>query len=165
MSLLEDFFKVCDYKITGGSDYGWQCFGPDAYYLDSEVPDSYTLSILFDRKDQTTYQLEVFDLENNRAYRWVAPSWAQAQADEARQRGVDNSEAWDDVKFVTLETVEDFWEKAQAIVNSEEYDTRVSVPITLPDEELFILMKMAHERDITFNQLVEEILREQLGMK
>jgi predicted HicB family RNase H-like nuclease len=33
------------------------------------------------------------------------------------------------------------------------------VPIELPDDELFQLMRMAHERDITLNQLVEEALR------
>ena len=35
---------------------------------------------------------------------------------------------------------------------------RVNVDIDLNDEELFTLMKMAHERDITLNQLVNNIL-------
>ena len=29
----------------------------------------------------------------------------------------------------------------------------------MPEEELMVLFKAAHERDITFNQLVEEALR------
>jgi predicted DNA-binding ribbon-helix-helix protein len=37
-------------------------------------------------------------------------------------------------------------------------DNRVDVPIELGDEEWYSLMKMAHERDSTLNQLVEEIL-------
>jgi len=37
-------------------------------------------------------------------------------------------------------------------------DNRVDVPIELPDEQWYRLMKMAHERDITLNQLVGEIL-------
>jgi hypothetical protein len=36
------------------------------------------------------------------------------------------------------------------------------VEINLPDDVLFDLMLMAHERDITLNQLCNEILREQL---
>jgi hypothetical protein len=36
----------------------------------------------------------------------------------------------------------------------------VSVPVDFTDEELLAYMKIAHERDITFNQLVEEALRE-----
>ena len=35
---------------------------------------------------------------------------------------------------------------------------RVNVDIDLNDEELFTLMKMAHERDITLNQLVNNVL-------
>jgi len=46
-----------------------------------------------------------------------------------------------------------------AIVNNEDYDTRVSVPVDFTDEELLTYMKMAHDRDITFNQLVEDALR------
>ena len=37
-------------------------------------------------------------------------------------------------------------------------DNRVDVPIELTDEQWYSLMKMAHERDITLNQLVGEIL-------
>ncbi|CAB4130251.1 hypothetical protein UFOVP116_345 [uncultured Caudovirales phage] len=43
-------------------------------------------------------------------------------------------------------------------------DDRVSVPLNLNNDELFQLMLMAHERDITLNKLAEEILREALGM-
>lgn len=38
-------------------------------------------------------------------------------------------------------------------------DNRVSVEIQLEDDLLFKLMLMAHEQDITLNQLVENILR------
>jgi predicted DNA-binding ribbon-helix-helix protein len=37
-------------------------------------------------------------------------------------------------------------------------DSRVDVPIELTDEQWYSLMKIAHERDITLNQLVDEIL-------
>jgi len=35
---------------------------------------------------------------------------------------------------------------------------KVDIEIELSEEDFIILAKMAHERDITFNQLVEEIL-------
>jgi len=37
------------------------------------------------------------------------------------------------------------------------------VEVNLPDDVLFELMLMAHRRDITLNQLCNEILREQLA--
>jgi predicted DNA-binding ribbon-helix-helix protein len=41
-------------------------------------------------------------------------------------------------------------------------DGKVEIPIDLSDEEFLKLAKMAHERDITFNQLVEEILQAEI---
>ena len=54
-----------------------------------------------------------------------------------------------------------FWfiQKALAIRAGEYYDTRVQVPVDFSDEELLQYMKLAHERDMTFNELVEEALR------
>jgi len=40
-----------------------------------------------------------------------------------------------------------------------------SVEVNLPDDVLFELMLLAHERDITLNQLCNEILREQLDQE
>ena len=37
------------------------------------------------------------------------------------------------------------------------------VEVSLPEDVLFELMMMAHRRDITLNQLCNEILREQLN--
>lgn len=39
-------------------------------------------------------------------------------------------------------------------------DNRVSIEIDLEQELLYKLMLLAHEQDITLNQLVENILRE-----
>lgn len=41
-------------------------------------------------------------------------------------------------------------------------DDRESVEVDMPDDVLFDLMLLAHQRDITLNQLVESILREQM---
>lgn len=43
------------------------------------------------------------------------------------------------------------------------FPKKEDVEIDLPDEELFALMKMAHERDITLNKLVEEILIKEMN--
>jgi predicted DNA-binding ribbon-helix-helix protein len=43
---------------------------------------------------------------------------------------------------------------------SEPTPGRATVEVELDDHEWYELMKLAHERDITLNQLVEQILRE-----
>jgi hypothetical protein len=161
MITLKEFMEICDYKITEGSEYCWQCFGPTAYRLDSWNQDheGHSVSIIFDTQTQEVYEVSAYDYRNNRAYRLINPDYKDAHDNEANGREVDINQAWDDVDYVDLDVDDDFIQKALAIVNEEGYDTRVSVPVDFTDEELLTYMKIAHERDITFNQLVEDALR------
>ena len=163
MATLKDFLDTIDYKITEGSDYLWQCFGPNSYQLDSQTQD-YTINVVFDKLDQTVYQLEAWDYRNDRYYRWLNPATLEAFKEECQEREIDYRMAIDTDPFVDLELAEDLFEKARAIMVDEDYDTRVKVPLTLPDDEMFTLMKMAHEQDITLNQLVENILRQMIEL-
>lgn len=165
MITLKDFMEIVDYRITEGSDYQWACFGPTAYRLDSwnGEQDGHTVSILFDTHSQEVYQVEAFDYSNERAYRMTNPKYKDLFKEECEHREVIDM-AWErddgtNVEYVDLDVVEDFVEKARAIVIGEEYDTRVKVPVDFTDEELLMYMKMAHERDMTFNAFVEMALR------
>lgn len=158
MITLKEWMELADYRINEGWEYHWHCYGPNVQGLDS-VTDEYSFSILFDRKDQTVYQVEVADYRNDRAYRMIHQGYQNAHQVEAEDKGVSYKQAWDSVNFVDLEVDDDFIQKCLAIKAGEDYDTRVEVPLELPEESLFELMKMAHERDVTLNQFVEELLR------
>jgi len=159
---------VTGYRITEGGDYLWKCFGPHAYRLDSwsgawnNSTEGYTISIVFDNITQTVYQIEAWDYNRSRAYRWTNPKYKDAHDNEAKERRIDPQEAWDDVKFVDLDVKADFLEKARAIVAGEEYDTRVQIELDLDDDLMFFAMKAAHEQDITFNQFMEELLKSRI---
>jgi hypothetical protein len=116
------------------------------------------MNMVFDTQDQTVYIVEVCDYKRERAYRMINPDYKQVHDAEALSRGVDYKEAWDDVNYVDLEDDEDFCQKAEAIQDGVDYDLRVSMPLTVPDDILFELMKKAHDQDITLNKLVEEVL-------
>lgn len=158
MITVQDFLQAIDYRITGGSEYQWQCFGDYARYIDCDVDiERAGASVIFDSRDQTVYQVTAYDYTANRAYRWTHPNWAPKHQLEVTERGV-TDQAWDDISYTDLEVAEDMLEKTRAIIQGEPYDCRVSVPLNLPDDDLLALMTMAHERDITLNQLVEEVL-------
>ena len=161
MITLKDFMTAVDYRVTEGSNYMWQCYGPNAYRLDSwnGDQDGHSVSIVFDTRTQEVYESSVYDYSNQRAYRIINPEYKDSHDDEALSRDVNLKEAWDDVEYVDLEVEEDFLEKVEAIVNGYDYDTRVKVPVDFTDEELLTYMKMAHERDMTFNEFVETALR------
>lgn len=153
MITLKEWMEVVDYRITEGGDYN--LFSPNAYALTSWNGDQngYSIEIIFDQRTQEVFCVEAHDYKHQRAYRLFNPDYADVDT---------NDEAWDNVKWTTLEVDDDWFQKALAITAGEEYDTRVSVPLDLDDDLVFSMMKMAHERDITFNELVEDVLRQAL---
>jgi len=164
---MKQFFEAIGYRITEGGDYGWQCYGPNSHQLSAwngvHGSGGWSANIVFSTKSQKVYEVEVCDYTNDRAYRLINPKYKERHTAEVGERGVLGNQAWDDVDYIDLETEEDFLEKLTAIVAGEEYDTRVSVPVDFTDEELLKYMKLAHERDMTFNALVEEALREAIN--
>jgi hypothetical protein len=163
MITIKEWMELVDYKITEGSDYGWDCYGPYSHQLDSwngvHGKGGYSFSIIFSTKSQKVYEVQVHDYTNDRAYRMINPKFQEKHQKEAKNRGCNANEAWDDVEYVDLDLVDDFIQKALAIQAGEAYDTRVQVQVDFSDEDLLQYMKIAHDRDITFNQLIEEALR------
>ena len=161
---MKEWMELVGYRITEGSDYMWQCYGSNAYALDSwnGEQDGHSFTIIFDTKDQTVYEVQAHDYVHDRAYRMINEDFRKKNKKEAKKRDIDKDNAWDDVNYVDLDVDDDFFQKCLAIQAGEDYDTRVSVPMDFSDEELLTYMKLAHEQDITFNQLVERALREAL---
>ena len=159
---FEDFLNATQHRITGGSEYQWDCFGPNARYLDCDKEDVYSTNIIFDSNTFEVYVAEMWDYVNDRQYRWINPDYLQALKDECKDREVEFNSSFDDHKFTDLEVEDDFLEKVTALVKGEEYDVRIKVPLDIPDDELLKFMIAAHERDMTFNAFVEEALRQYL---
>lgn len=161
MITMKEWMELVSYRITEGSSYTWQCYGSDAYALDSwnGDHDGHSFSIIFDTKDQTVYEVQAHDYVHNRAYRMINEDFRKKNKKEAKRRGVNKDEAWDEVDYIDLDVDDDFIQKCLAIREGEDYDTRIMVPVDFSDEELLQYMKLAHERDMTFNAFVEEALR------
>ena len=163
MITLREWMETADYRITEGDSFGWRCYGPNAHCLSAwngiNEEGGYSLTVIFDTETQVVYEVEVCDYTNQRAYRLIDPDFRDAHQREASTYGDLANQAWDDVNYTDLETDRDWLEKANAIVNGLDYDTRVSVPLEFSEEELLKYMKLAHERDMTFNEFIEEALR------
>ncbi len=164
MITLKEWMEIVDYKITEGSNYCWQCYGHNAYMLDSwsGEQDGHSFTIIFDTNDQTVYEVQAHDYLHQRAYRLINPDYEKKLRKEAKKRDVDKDQAWDDVIYTDLNIIDDFIQKCLSIKTGEDYSDDVMMQLSLPDEDLFLLMKLAHEQDITLNTLVNQILREEI---
>jgi hypothetical protein len=163
MITLQQHFESVNYRITEGDDYGWQCYGPNAHMLSSwngvHGKGGWSTNVIFDTDNQTVYEVEVCDYTTDRAYRMINPDFKLEFDAESVERGQSGNQAWDDINYIDIDVEEDFLEKTRAIIAGVEYDNRVQVPLDLEDALLFELMKQAHDRDLTLNQMVEDILR------
>lgn len=168
MITMKEFMELVDHKITEGGDYGWQCFGSNSYQLSHwngvHGKGGWSANIVFSTKNQKVYTVEVCDYTNDRAYRIINPDYVKKYNKESKDRGELGNQAWDGVDYIDLEVDDDFIQKFLAIKSGEDYDTRVQLPVDFSDEDLLKYMKLAHERDITFNELVTQALTEAIQL-
>lgn len=166
MLTMKEWMELVDYKITEGDNYGWSCFGPNSYNLSSwngiHGKGGYSFNIVFSNKSGKVYCVEVCDYTNERAYRMINPDYVKKHAKEAKNRGVDLNQAWDDVNYVDLEIDDDFIQKSLAIKAGEDYSTDISIPIDLPDNILLEAAMNAHRQNITLNEYINNALREMI---
>lgn len=151
--------EALDHKISGGSEFQWQCWD-NARYLDYESEHSHA-SVIFNTETQEVYVAEVNDKDDvHKPYRYMNPLYKDQYFNEAKERNVDPNQAWDNKYWYDLETQEDWLEKARAIMRGEEFDTRIDIPLNLDNDTLLKLAMEAHKRDVTLNKMVELVLQE-----
>jgi hypothetical protein len=160
MNTLTNFLKAIDYKITDSSEYNWHCYGSDIRSIDSYNLGITECTALFTKSEGEIRELTMHDYENDRSYRWTDPKFEQARKDEALSIGADDSLAYDGVNFIELEMVEDMFEKMEAVTKGEKYDTRITIPVDLTEQEFLEVARAAHALDITINAFFEMAIKE-----
>ena len=167
MITMKEWIELVDYKITEGSEYCWDCYGPNSYSLDScswnDSGEGYNFGIVFSTKTQKVYEVSVCDYINNRAYRMINPNNVEKHRKEALARGISLNQAWDEVQYVDLEVDEDFIQKGLSIKKGEDYDTSVLVTINLSDDPLLQAALEAHKQNITLNEYINIILTKRVS--
>jgi len=162
MITMKEWMELVGYRITEGSAYGWQCYGSDAYMLDSwnGDHDGHSFTVIFDTKDQTVYEVQAHDYVHQRAYRMINPDFTKKHRKESKRRDVSKDNAWDDVNYVDLDVDDDFFQKSLAIAAGEDYDTSVMMTLDLPDDLLLSAAMEAHKQNITLNDYINKALAE-----
>lgn len=158
---LKDWLFITDGRVTDGSEFSFDCYGDRAYTMsywngfhrEAEA----STSVVYDRDTFEVYETDVYNGANNKAYVWRDPRWADLFKAELTAK---NCNFASDFPEIELEVAEDFTEKATAILNGEEYDSRIKIPLDLNKDQMFALMVAAHEGDITLNELIDVVLRQ-----
>lgn len=152
MELFRKFLELSNFSIEEAWTHQWPSY-KKAMCFDTEA-NGYVLccAVRFDTDE--IIELSISDDDGN-GYRWLNPSYKEAIFDECKDRDIDFKNG----NLVDLEITDDFFEKASAMISGKEFDKRIVIPLDLDEKELFLLMKEAHERDITFNEMCELCLK------
>lgn len=153
---IKNYLSAVNYKIHEGYEYLWKCFGDNVYSLEYFEEDIFSCSCVFDTKTSNVYVLEFWNYKTGQCFRWIDSSKEQDYINECNKRNLKFEEAIDGKNFVQC--------NSNSILNlisdSVGVDKKENIEINLTEKETFELMKRAHELDITFNELVEDILWE-----
>lgn len=159
MSILEQFLSAIDYRINEAWEHQWPS------YTNGQTLGLYNeyaaAKIIFNRENQEVIEISVaseLEAREQNAYRWINPDYLEEIQAEAERRGLRHKEALEGLDYVELDVIDDLLEKAVAMLADEEFDKRVDLPLDLDEDLLMKLFRMAHEQDITLNQLMEKIL-------
>lgn len=166
MITLNDYLKAVNYRITEGCEFVWDCFGENAYSYEfwnrSNGAGGASVNVVFDMETQEVYELQAWHKDSETTYRWIHPDYIEAVKNECEKRSIEFKSAGEGREFTDIEMPRDILEKSTAIAEGKPFDRRIMVEINLTDEEELQLMRMAHDRDMTLNELVGVVLEEQI---
>lgn len=161
---IKEILDTIGYRFSAGSNYLWGCYGEHATYLDFKTVSGKPVgSVVYDSETAEVYEASVEVPGRALAYRWMDTFAREDHEIEAKRKNIDPNNAWDDVSYTDIDVIDDFLEKLSAIINEEEFDERIIVPIEVSEQEEMQLYRLAHAADMTVNDYVNKILRDEMN--
>ena len=103
MTLME-VIKQCGARVSGGSEYLWDCYGPNARYMEFvDVAGSEYAHVIHDTKTHEVYEFALTVPGQDQAFVWRNSETASAYLAECRAKNVKPNQAWDDVYYAVTD--------------------------------------------------------------
>lgn len=142
--------------------FAMNCFGPAVYYSSEDLAD-YSIHACLSKSLDRVFIAEICDYRNNRAYVILDRDWKQAYINESERVGVKWDDAFEGVKFVELETDDDFMKKAQAIVAGKPYSKKVDTVFSINAGLKSAIQQKANAAGSTVDLYIENIIKDALA--
>lgn len=97
---IKDFVTAVEYNLGDAAEFMWECYGNKACILCWEKTDgSGSAVMVYDYKNQTVYEIAVWDDLSDKVYRWIRPEYLKRHKSEAKKKGFKFNVAYDNVKY------------------------------------------------------------------
>lgn len=101
MNILE-VYSAANSHITSAIEYDWQCFGSDAKLLQIVDDNGPVGNCVFDATTGEVFAVELVDVANSYACRWISKEYASAFVKECTANLVNPDIAFDGCRFQTI---------------------------------------------------------------
>ena len=156
---LAAYMNAIDYKVTDGSEFLWDCFGPNARFLDRS-DDDYHVSAVFDNRTHQVYEVSISSTyDGDVRYRWIDLNFINDYKAEAENKGTRWDQFCDDMNWHLTDTYEDILDKVECILNGREYDKRVVLSLEFDDDVKEMIQQAADIQGITIDEFIERALK------
>lgn len=162
--------KLVQYQFTEVSDFLWKSLGNNVRIFDFHLKSPIKFNISMDGSiyvntngDVLLFNVTITDecvsnevnqeanpICNSQSFIWVDPYYSQDYIQEHTDRSIPFNEDNSEILFSQDNVLE--------LLNSHLTSPESLVSVELDDDLIISMSKMAHERDITFNDLVNEVL-------
>lgn len=156
---LEEIISTVQFKISGGSQFMWSCYGPNARYMDFDSGfKDVTASCIFDSKTQAVYECHAY--VGGKGYRWFNPDFIKKYYEESFAKGFDPRIYYDDCHYCDCEVESDILDKLKTLFQTGSCSNEIIIPLNLTKEQEDIFNSLPAGTDI--NQFIEEALLEKI---
>jgi hypothetical protein len=155
---LKKILKLFDYRISEGSEFLWDCFGPNARYLDFNGPDSMqnSVGVVYDTITTKVYQIDFCCESVDDVYTWVDPEYEVAHHRECTARNVERTnQCYSKQSFLTM-ALDAYHGRVP------DTDLALDIDLNLSAGDVHQLHLMSVEKGITFDELVNEALAQEI---
>jgi len=156
---IGEYLKLIGYRIGDCSDFGWECFGPNTKFIESNmINDNYYTNCIYNPASEEIFHITFTDCITHKMYEWIHPDYIQKYDDEFKQNNIFSEDTSNDDDDIRVEIIEDIVEKVQCVMDGKEYDPRILVPVDLDEDTIQELTAIAAERGISIDKLIEDAL-------
>jgi hypothetical protein len=156
---LKKILKLFDYRISEGGQFLWKCFGDNVWTLDFNSPDDYRngVSVTYDTVTTKVYYLSFSCAVGDTSYIWVDPDYEVAYGKERKARNIESTDCqcYSKESFLTM-ALDAYKGK------TPDFDLSLDVDLNLDQDDYQVLLIMAKQRGMTFDELVNEVFEDAL---
>lgn len=163
---LSEIIKITNFKMNEENiPFLWNCFGKNARILDFNSNNlSYSVSCVFDSETQKIYEVNICS-SDSKYYRWIDENFIEIVKKEYCDKNIDFKKATDELNWIDLDNTEDVLRKVTQVIENGVCDEYVVINLDLEKDVIFNLSMLAHEKNITLNEMIVEILRKEMNKK